>query len=208
MSYYLAPSLVALRDEINARWPNRDKASDGWIGDTSHSARKSDHNPDWSAGGVVRAIDIDKDGIDTQAVLDATIGDHRVWYVIFNRRIYSRTYGWAARTYTGSNPHDKHIHVSIAHTRAAETDRSPWLRPAPEESFMATDKAEQMLQRILAQGEAAKRRDVHLREKIIKPLVESLPELLENASAKRRVTKSKNEILAAIEELKTMDEPE
>lgn len=139
MSYYLAPSLVALRDEVNARWPNRDKGSDGWIGDTSHSARASDHNPDWDFGGVVRAIDIDKDGIDVQAVLDATIGDPRVWYVIFNRRIYSRTYGWTSRAYTGANPHDKHIHVSIAHTRAAETDRSPWLTAAPQEDEMTPE---------------------------------------------------------------------
>src|SRR5690606_29069239 len=60
MSYYLAPSLVKLRDLINQNWPNRDKSSDGWIGDPSHQARKSDHNPDYSAGGVVRAIDVDE----------------------------------------------------------------------------------------------------------------------------------------------------
>ena len=74
------------------------------------------------------------------------------------------------------------------------------------EDFMATDKAEQLLERIIAQGEASKRRDVHLRNKIIKPRVEALPDMLEDASAKRRVTASKNEILAAIEALAELDQ--
>lgn len=129
--FYLAPSLVKLRDEINRKWPKRDKASDGWVGDTSHQARVSDHNPDWAAGGVVRAIDVDIDGIDRLALLRTVIGDPRVWYVISNRIIYSRTYGWAARSYTGSNPHDKHVHISIMHTRAAENDASTWFAAKP-----------------------------------------------------------------------------
>lgn len=131
-SYYLAKSLVAFRDEINARFPKRDKRSDGWVGDTSHSARVSDHNPDWSDGGIVRAIDIDVDDNTPtddlpKAVLAAAIGDHRVWYVIYNRKIYSRTNGWQARVYTGTNPHDKHIHISIRHTSAAASDTTRWL---------------------------------------------------------------------------------
>lgn len=124
--YYLAPSLVELRDEIDEKWPKRDKASDGWVGDTSHQARKSDHNPDWASGGVVRALDIDVDGIDRLKLVKELIGDPRVWYVISNRIIYSRTYGWAARRYTGSNPHTSHVHVSIMHTRKAENDTSRW----------------------------------------------------------------------------------
>lgn len=124
--WYLAPSLIALGNEINARWPNRDTASDGAIGDASHQARTSDHNPDWSAGGVVRAIDVDNNGIDVQELLDATIRDQRVWYVIWNRHIYSRTYGWAKRAYDGADPHTGHVHISINHTKAAETDVSRW----------------------------------------------------------------------------------
>lgn len=138
--WHLAASLVALRTEINRRWPNRDKTSDGSIGDASHAARKSDHNPDWNAGGVVRAIDVDKDGINVQQLLDATIGDDRVAYVIWNRHIYSRTYGWREQDYTGSNPHDKHIHISIRHYTAAERDTSAWFnaaQPDTEEMSMA-----------------------------------------------------------------------
>lgn len=134
MSFYLVPSLVALRDEINARYPKRDKSSDGWVGDTSHAARKSSHNPDYSHGGAVRAIDIDVDDNDPtrdlrMQVLDATVGDHRVWYVISNGIIYSDTYGWRARKYTGSNPHTKHVHVSVKENPNQWKDTSRWLEP-------------------------------------------------------------------------------
>ena len=117
MSYSLAPSLAQLRAQVNALWPNRDKGSDGWIGDASHNARKSDHNPDYSAGGIVRALDIDKDGIDVEVLLAAVVGEPRVAYVIWNRRIWSQATGWTP--YRGPNGHTAHIHVSIRHTAAA-----------------------------------------------------------------------------------------
>src|SRR5690625_1007649 len=126
MSYYLAASLTKLRDEVNALWPNRSKVSDGWIGDTSHQARKSDHNPDYGSGGVVRAIDITKSGINVDLLLKHTTNDSRVAYVIYNHRIYQHSTGW--KPYYGSNPHTQHVHVSIAHTRAAERDLKTWIR--------------------------------------------------------------------------------
>lgn len=125
MSYYLAPSLVALRDEVDGRWPHRDKGADGWIGDASHAARVSDHNPD--AKGCVHAIDVDTDGINPRELVAALVGDSRVWYVIYDRTIYSRTYDWHARAYTGSDPHTGHVHVSIRYDVRSETLRSPWL---------------------------------------------------------------------------------
>lgn len=137
-SWYLAPALRALTDEINREWPKAQQwptvsIGDGWIGDTSHQARKSDHNPDYSAGGVVRAVDIGIAGRNAQAILDAVIGDRRVWYVIHKGIIYNRKYGWAAHKYTGSNPHNTHIHVSLlgmelsaANAKKHETDTGPW----------------------------------------------------------------------------------
>ena len=121
MGFYLVPALVALRNEVNARFSHRDKSSDGWIGDASHAARKSSHNPDWAHGGAVRAIDVDIDDNDPAAelrllVVEAARHDRRVWYVISNGVIYSRTFGFAPRKYTGSNGHFKHVHVSVVGT--------------------------------------------------------------------------------------------
>lgn len=129
MSHYLAPSLVLLRQELNTRWPRRSTISDGWIGDTSHSARVSDHNPDYANGGVVRAIDVTTNGISVNLLLKHTTNDVRVSYVIYNRRIWTRETGYW-RAYTGSNPHTSHVHISIRHTRAAETQKFLWFGSA------------------------------------------------------------------------------
>lgn len=119
MSYYLAPSLKQLRDEIDAAHPGRDKKSDGWIGDAAHNARKSDHNPDYASGGVVRAIDVDISGIDVNKLMAVLKNDSRVNYFIYNHSIYGAS-SFAKRRYTGSNPHVQHIHVSIKHSKSAE----------------------------------------------------------------------------------------
>ena len=124
MSYYLSPSLAILRDELNTKYPNRDKTSDGWIGDAAHRTRKSDHNPD--ADGSVNALDIDKDGIDVPLLLDKLKQHPSVNYFIYNRQIYSRSHNFVPRKYSGSNPHTSHIHVSIYHTASAENDNRSW----------------------------------------------------------------------------------
>lgn len=139
--YFIAPALAVLRDEANKAFPKRDKATDGWLGDASHQARKSDHNPCWSCSGrsrgVVRALDIDisPDGDPNRdlarEVLSAVIGDPRVWYVIHAGKIYSRTHGWVARVYTGPNPHIGHVHVSLNGANGVSGDpgnfdTSPW----------------------------------------------------------------------------------
>ena len=118
MSYFLSASGVTLRNQINRRFPKRDKRSDGWIGDASHQASTtSDHNPDWSAGGVVRAIDIDADllpqagnhqAAETLAEelrqLARTHERTRIAYIIFQGRIASERENFAWRRYSGSNP--------------------------------------------------------------------------------------------------------
>lgn len=134
MTWYLVPSLASLRAEVNARWPNRDKSSDGAVGDESHAERPSGHNPDYAHGGAVRAIDLDVDDNDPASslrtlVIAAAKGDPRVWYIISDGVIWSRTYGWVARRYTGANPHTKHVHVSAVEDRSTWTDTSPWFEP-------------------------------------------------------------------------------
>jgi hypothetical protein len=117
----LSKAAEQLRSEINTKYPNRDKRSDGWIGDTAHNARKSDHNPD--KNGWVRAIDIDSDLIKgsskeswllaEQIKTIALKGDKRISYVIHQHRIASPRQKWAWRVYKGANPHVSHIHISF-----------------------------------------------------------------------------------------------
>ncbi|MFG3709476.1 hypothetical protein [Micromonospora sp. NPDC047730] len=124
MSYYLAPSLDVLRGEINTRWPGRDKGSDGWIGDAAHQASKSDHNP--NSRGSVNAIDVDKDGVDMWEIIAAFERHPSAHYWIYRGLIADADQNWRRRLYTGSNRHDKHGHLSIRQSRAAEQDRRPW----------------------------------------------------------------------------------
>jgi hypothetical protein len=109
----LALSLDTLRKQLNALFPNRSKASDGTIGDTAHSNRTSDHNP--NSAGVVTAMDLTHDpahGVVGQKLAEALIKDRRVKYVIFSGKIWkARTRVW--EVYRGSNAHNHHVHVSV-----------------------------------------------------------------------------------------------
>ena len=55
----LSKAASQLRLQIDDSFADRDRTSDGWVGDTRHSRTVSDHNPD--AEGWVRAIDVDAD---------------------------------------------------------------------------------------------------------------------------------------------------
>lgn len=123
-SPYLAPSLARARTAINTRWPGRDKSSDGWIGDKAHQSRTSDHNP--AASGVVRALDIDKDGVHIPTVLAAFLLHPSIRYVIHNKRIYHVNDRFKPKAYTGTNKHTGHVHGSIEHTKAAENSKAGW----------------------------------------------------------------------------------
>ena len=126
-----------LRLQVDDAHPDRDRKSDGWIGDTRHSARPSDHNPDYANAkdgiAYVRAIDIDRDlcgvpkpdlmpDLADQIRLCAKAGDKRIAYIIFEGKIASSKKNWIFRQYDGINPHRKHLHVSF--TKAGDTDGS------------------------------------------------------------------------------------
>jgi hypothetical protein len=109
-----------LREQIDDAFPDRDRKSDGWIGDAAHSNRKSDHNPDPS-NGIVRAIDVDKD-FDSRPSTGAYIADQirlcakkdkRIAYVIYAGKIASRKSLWRFIKYKGINSHHAHIHISF-----------------------------------------------------------------------------------------------
>jgi len=112
-----------LRLQIDDSYPDRDRTSDGWIGDTRHSARPSDHNPD--AAGICHAIDIDRD-LSGKAKPDLMpdLADQirlfakrdkskRISYLIFAGKIASPRMGWRWRKYSGINPHNSHLHCSF-----------------------------------------------------------------------------------------------
>jgi len=120
----LSKAAIQLREQIDDSFANRDRTSDGWIGDTRHSARKSDHNPDEQ--GWVRAIDVDRDLsgrakpdlmpdlADQIRLLCKSKKETRITYIIFDGRIASSKKAWAWRTYEGTNKHNHHCHISFA----------------------------------------------------------------------------------------------
>jgi hypothetical protein len=121
----LAPCLVTLRSQINEKWPNRSKVSDGWIGDAAHAKSKSDHNP--GPDGVVEALDITHDpvhGLDASKLAEEVRHDPRCEYVISNGRIAFGTKPW--KKYTGVNPHNKHCHISCMPDAKRYNQAQPW----------------------------------------------------------------------------------
>jgi hypothetical protein len=123
MKPWLCKAGVQLREQIDDAYPERDRSSDGWIGDAKHSASKSDHNPDLANNSVVRALDIDSN-LSSHKSESIYLADqirlyaksekaNRISYVIHNKKIASRILNWKWRKYSGSNPHTSHVHVSF-----------------------------------------------------------------------------------------------
>lgn len=116
-----APACRKALADATLRWPNRNKASDGIMGDAAHATRKSDHN-------LGNAFDLTHDprnGVDCAALTQSVTEDSRVTYVIFAGMIFKRykpELGW--RKYAGPNAHFKHMHVSIK--PESRNDLSPW----------------------------------------------------------------------------------
>lgn len=135
--YRLAKSLEKLRAQVNSKFPQRSKLSDGWIGDAAHASRESDHNP-WIIDGdtrVVSALDLtnDMDHCRGRDLVDALVAsrDPRIKYLIFEGKIvksYERrgvpAWTWAA--YTGANRHDKHFHLSVVEGKDGYDDERDW----------------------------------------------------------------------------------
>lgn len=131
-----------LLDQFNDRWPGRDKASDGSVGDYAHTQEHSGHNPDdttahnaeWDGDPdtipEVRAIDVDSDlresGTSMQDVIDhlrALAGlSSVIRYMIYNRKIYSASNGFRPEAYTGASAHTEHAHFSGAYSQASDNN--------------------------------------------------------------------------------------
>lgn len=160
--WVLVPALSTLRAEFNEVWPGRDHASDGTVADAAHYAGgTSDHIPDEESSALagkdgddvneVHGLDVDDDlDDDDPEAMERSVQiivrrhrdgrDTRLQNVIYRRRIWSRSWGWTERPYTGSSPHTEHAHFSARYTDGAESDRRPWgLADAREDDFV--DKA-------------------------------------------------------------------
>jgi len=101
------------------------------IGDDAHKLSYSDHNEDDTVGSKSsqsdadsnpehRAIDVMIGPVFTAAEANALVSkmvadpptQRRLYYIIWNRHIWSRSSGWVMRSYTGDNPHTDHPHFS------------------------------------------------------------------------------------------------
>ncbi|MFC4072515.1 hypothetical protein [Actinoplanes subglobosus] len=144
-TWLLVPCLGQLRTELNRIAPNRDKSSDGTIGDSAHQGRVSDHNDD-EVGRVpirdadskheVHAIDLDTDlrepNLTMEMVVQHVVGrcrsgaEKRLRYVIYNRRIWEASNGWRQRSYSGDSPHTEHAHFSSSYETKLEASTASW----------------------------------------------------------------------------------
>jgi hypothetical protein len=114
------PAAIAVLRQATALRPGRNKASDGLLPSKAHIKQNpnSDHNSGF-------AVDLTHDpscGIDCGVIFEFFKKDNRVKYLIFSGRIWSPEKG--ERKYEGSNPHHKHLHISIRETTGNDT--SPW----------------------------------------------------------------------------------
>ena len=114
------PAAKSVLRQATALRPMRKKASDGLLPSKAHLAQSpnSDHNTGF-------AVDLTHDvigGINCHEVYEYLKSDKRVKYLIFKGQIWSAEKG--DKKYTGSNPHNKHIHISIKDT--CGNDTSPW----------------------------------------------------------------------------------
>lgn len=150
----LNPALTSWREGINARYPNRGRASDGGYADKLHGSR-SQHQSD--EDGSVDAFDMDvnlfgssnetgtareRQGVDALKLDFEADGRGHLW--IHQREIAQHDAGpWTENYYGGDNPHDKHTHWESR--QATERDGRPWsfrhtdalLRRFEEEDIMA-----------------------------------------------------------------------
>jgi hypothetical protein len=117
------PAAIAVLRQATAISPSRKKASDGLLPSAAHQVQNpnSDHN----TGYAVDLTDDPKNGIDCADIFEKLKEDERVKYLIFQGKIWSKERAKQGnRIYTGSNQHNKHLHISINDGMGKDT--SPW----------------------------------------------------------------------------------
>jgi len=123
-----AANMQALTNDLKNRYPGIVVYG---IGDEAHQHSASDHNEDDTSGS--NSAQTDSDNIPEHRAIDAMLGSvfthaeadalvakmvvdapsqARLYYIIWNRYIWSRSNNWVIKNYTGSNPHTDHVHYS------------------------------------------------------------------------------------------------
>lgn len=115
-----SPAAIAVLRQATALFPKRKKLSDGLLPSSAHL--KQSPNSDHNTGLAVDLTHDPDNGVDCAVIFEKLKEDERVSYLIFNKKIWSKAKG--LRKYTGSNPHSKHLHVSIKPDCGGDT--SPW----------------------------------------------------------------------------------
>lgn len=121
------PAAKSVLRQATALRPKRKKASDGLLPSAAHVHQNpnSDHN----SGYAVDLTHDPKNGIDCVEMFIKLQDDKRVKYLIFQGRIWSQAKG--VLKYTGSNPHNSHLHISIKEGYGCdESAWFPWLGKA------------------------------------------------------------------------------
>ena len=118
-----SPAAIAVLRQATALWPKRKKLSDGLLPSLAH--QKASPNSDHNTGLAVDLTHDPDNGVDCAVIFEKLKEDHRVSYLIFKGKIWSRDKAKSGnRPYSGSNPHNKHLHISINADSASDT--SPW----------------------------------------------------------------------------------
>jgi hypothetical protein len=140
----VVPALLALDRELTSVAPKRTLPT-WYAGDAAHKTRPSGHNADDTPGSKPETNDADSipeiRAGDFRLPLNAPFSTEQVvqllvqgcragrikWirYIIFNRRIWSKSTGWTTRQYTGSNTHEGHFHVSCEPETEHENSTQP-----------------------------------------------------------------------------------
>jgi hypothetical protein len=143
MAWYKVAWIDPFFAALNRRFPNRNKSTDGTIGDQDHATGTSGHNPDDTPGVQAERQDADTKPEVRAADASANLGDPRLTmqdvvdailrtptdrdrliYIIFNGFIWRKAGGWRRETYTGADKHRTHIHASG--DPMSDEDGAPW----------------------------------------------------------------------------------
>jgi hypothetical protein len=140
MACLAAPICGELLRQVNARYPKRERGSDGVVGDASHMTGTGDHtckttqyyNPGRGlyVAGYAHAVDLDEDGWPAAAFYAFTMAEavagRRPWikYSIYEDVLRDRYRKWAKQVGFG---HTKHMHFSIDGGRPVA-----WTRKTPD----------------------------------------------------------------------------